>query len=117
MFRAERAALSIFAALAEAFRGCDTRNALSFNLPVIPERSGWHGLPAHHIFQLQFLLLDAVDQIIIGSRSGIFYLQHFFQFGVLLLHGRHMIVVHRDLPIIVGVDTDPFDLPTHVKEV
>lgn len=115
MLRAERAALSIISALAEAIRGRDTRNALSFSQSEERAKSGGRGFALHHVFQRQFLFLQPVDQVIVGGRSGIFDLQLFIQFSVLQLHGRHMTCVHRDLLFLVVGEIDPFDLATHRK--
>ena len=63
----------------------------------MPILSGGRQFLRHCIFELQFLLFEAVDQIIIWVGPGFFLIKLRFEFGMFQAQGRQMIFAHRYL--------------------
>ena len=62
--------------------------------------SGGRRFLRHDIFEMEFLLFQAVDEIGVGEGPVFFALQFVFKFGMLDAKRGHMTVVHLILLIV-----------------
>ncbi len=58
---------------------------------------------ADNIFQVQFLLFQAVDQVVIGVRSAVFGFDLRIEFGMFCLQCSHVTIIHRDLLFLLDL--------------